>query len=99
MVKILQQDTVKYLLILNSVYLIHLGSYRASHRLLLGLLGVTEHPFRTLDTLAGITQSRKFTVCTIGARNGIWILGNIIFRVDKWTIFDSSFSFAIFMAR
>lgn len=54
--------------------LIHLGSYRSSDGQLLGLLGVTVFPLRTLDTFAAIAQSRKFTIGAIGARYGVGIL-------------------------
>lgn len=49
-------------------------SYRASNGLLLRILGVTILPFRTQDTLTGISQARKFTVGPIGTRNGVGVL-------------------------
>lgn len=63
-----------FFFILNAIYLIYSESHRVGNRLLLRLLGVTVLPFRTLDTLAGLTQSRNLTVGTIGTRNGVGIL-------------------------
>lgn len=53
---------------------IRFRSYRTGNRLLLRLLGVTVLPLRTLDTFSNITQTRKFTVGAIGARNWVRIL-------------------------
>lgn len=56
------------------MYLINLGSYRSCNRLLLRLLRVTVLPLRTLDALTDFLQTRKFTVGTIGAWDGVGIL-------------------------
>lgn len=58
----------------NIVYFIDLVSYRPGNRLLSRLLRVTVLPLRTLDTLTHVTETWKFTVRTIGARNGVGIL-------------------------
>lgn len=66
--------TLDLFCILNSVHLIHLGSYRSDNRLLLRLLRVTVLPLCTLEALADVSQTRRFTVGTIGAGNGVGIL-------------------------
>lgn len=53
---------------------VKMGSYRPGNRMFLRLQGVTVLSLRTPDTLAGVTQTRKFRVGTIGARNGVRIL-------------------------
>lgn len=62
------------ILYLNCCIFHSLRTYRTRNRLLQRLLGVTVLPLRTLDTLTGVTQTRSFTVGTIGARNGVGIL-------------------------
>lgn len=69
-----KQDTFIEFFSLNAACLINLDSHRSGDWLLLRLLGVAKLSFRTLDTLAGVTQSRALAVRTIGARNGVWIL-------------------------
>lgn len=52
----------------------HKSSYWLCNWFLLRILGVTVIPLGTLETLRDVTQTRKFPVCTIRARNGIGIL-------------------------
>lgn len=58
----------------NIVDIIKSGSYRSGNRLILRMLRVTVLSLRTLEALADFSQTRKFTVGTIGARNGVGIL-------------------------